>query len=114
MYVLLQSSKIDHLLLMHMVLFDLDFPNAASSSLTPSCPPFQEHPGLLVQGSVDKMLMQVVVFDLEFGQPAASSSLPPSRPPFRDILGCFAHQAIGRGVTEGGIDLLYCSHQVTL
>ena len=56
--------------------------------------------------------MQVVVFDLEFGQPAASSSLPASRPPFRDILGCFGHQAIGKDVTEGGIDLLCCSHQV--
>ena len=56
--------------------------------------------------------MQVVVFDLEFGQPAASSSLPASRPPFRDILGCFGHQAIGKDVTEGGIDVLCCSHQV--
>ncbi|KAA6419923.1 MAG: hypothetical protein FRX49_10113 [Trebouxia sp. A1-2] len=54
---------------------------------------------------------EVVVFDLEFGQPAASSSLPGSRPPFRDILGCFGHQAIGKDVTQGGIDLLYCSHQ---
>ncbi len=53
-----------------------------------------------------------MVFDLEFGQPAASSSLPASRPPFRDILGCFGHQAIGKDVTQGGIDLLYCSHQV--
>ena len=58
------------------------------------------------------MVLQVVVFDLEFGQPAASSSLPASRPPFRDILGCFGHQAIGKDVTEGGIDLLFCSHQV--
>ena len=58
--------------------------------------------------------LQVVVFDLEFGQPAASSSLPASRPPFRDILGCFGHQAIGKDVTEGGIDLLCCSHQVYL
>lgn len=60
----------------------------------------------------DSRGVQVVVFDLEFGQPAASSSLPASRPPFRDILGCFGHQAIGRDVTEGGIDLLCCSHQV--
>lgn len=52
------------------------------------------------------------MFDLEFGQPAASSSLPASRPPFRDILGCFGHQAIGKDITQGGIDLLYCSHQV--
>ena len=58
------------------------------------------------------MALQVVVFDLEFGQPAASSSLPASRPPFRDILGCFGHQAIAKDVTQGGIDLLYCSHQV--
>ena len=56
--------------------------------------------------------MQVVVFDLEFGQPAASSSLNSNRAPFRDILGCFGHQAIGKDVARGGIDLLYCSHQV--
>ena len=55
--------------------------------------------------------LQVVVFDLEFGQPAASSSLPSSRPPFRDVLGCFGHQAIGKDESEVGIDLLYCSHQ---
>lgn len=57
--------------------------------------------------------VQVVVFDLEFGQPAASTSLPSSRPPFRDVLGCFGHQAVGKDVSLGGIDLLYCSHQVT-
>ena len=56
--------------------------------------------------------LQVVVFDLEFGQPAASTVLPTSKAPFRDILGCFGHQRIGKSVTEGGIDLLYCSHQV--
>lgn len=52
------------------------------------------------------------MFDLEFGQPAASTVLPTSKAPFRDILGCFGHQRIGKSVTEGGIDLLYCSHQV--
>lgn len=57
--------------------------------------------------------LQVVVFDLEFGQPAASTSLPSSRPPFRNILGCFGHQAVGKDVSLGGIDLLYCSHQVS-
>lgn len=56
--------------------------------------------------------LQVVVFDLEFGQPAASTSLPSSRPPFCDVLGCFGHQAVGKDVSLGGIDLLYCSHQV--
>ena len=57
--------------------------------------------------------VQVVVFDLEFGQPAASTSLPSSRPPFRDVLGCFGHQAVGKDVSLGGIDLLYCSHQAS-
>ncbi|KAK9829709.1 hypothetical protein WJX72_007460 [[Myrmecia] bisecta] len=54
---------------------------------------------------------EVVVFDLEFGQPAASTTLQSARPAFRDILGCFGHTDVGRGVAEGGVDLLYCSHQ---
>ena len=56
---------------------------------------------------------QVVVFDLEYGQPAASTTLPTSRPPFRDVLGCFGHADVGKGLAESGVDLLYTSHQVT-
>ena len=55
---------------------------------------------------------QVVVFDLEYGQPAASTSLPASRPAFRDFLGCYGHADIGKGLAESGVDLLYASHQV--
>ena len=51
------------------------------------------------------------MFDLEFGQPAASSTLPKSRPAFRDVLGCFGHRDVGRGLRDGGVDLLYLSHQ---
>ena len=57
--------------------------------------------------------LQLVVFDLEFGQPAASTSLPTSRPAFRGMLGCFGHAAAGVEPQEGGIDFLYCSHQVS-
>ena len=56
---------------------------------------------------------QVVVFDLEYGQPAASTTLPTSRPAFRDLLGCFGHADAGKRVLESGVDLLYTSHQVT-
>ena len=55
---------------------------------------------------------QVVVFDLEYGQPAASTTLPTSRPAFRDLLGCFGHADAGKRVLESGVDLLYTSHQV--
>lgn len=55
-----------------------------------------------------------MVFDLEYGQPAASTTLPTSRPAFRDVLGCFGHAGVGKGLAESGIDLLYTSHQATL
>lgn len=55
---------------------------------------------------------QVVLFDLEYGQPAASTTLPTSRPAFRDLLGCFGHADAGKRVLESGVDLLYTSHQV--
>ncbi|KAK9845287.1 hypothetical protein WJX81_002462 [Elliptochloris bilobata] len=57
------------------------------------------------------MPREVIVFDLEFGQPAASTPLPKSRPAFRDVLGCFGHRTAGRGLHDGGVDLLYLSHQ---
>ena len=56
--------------------------------------------------------MQVVVFDLEFGQPAAGTPLPASRPAFDKVLGCYGHAAVAAGPLQGGVDLLYCSHQV--
>ncbi|KAK9863395.1 hypothetical protein WJX84_011255 [Apatococcus fuscideae] len=56
---------------------------------------------------------EVVVFDLEFGQPAASSSLPnvKTQSNFKDILGCYGHASCGRTLAEGGLDILLCSHQ---
>ncbi|KAK9867753.1 hypothetical protein WJX84_002654 [Apatococcus fuscideae] len=56
---------------------------------------------------------EVVVFELEFGQPAASSSLPnvKTQSNFKDILGCYGHASCGRTLAEGGLDLLLCSHQ---
>lgn len=56
----------------------------------------------------------MVVFDLEYGQPAASTTLPTSRPAFRDVLGCFGHADVGKGLADAGVDLLYTSHQVAL
>jgi len=56
--------------------------------------------------------VQLVVFDLEYGQPAATTGLGTSRPPFRDILGCFGHEAAGLTSSQAGIDSLFCSHQV--
>ena len=53
------------------------------------------------------------MFDLEYGQPAASTTLPTSRPAFRDVLGCFGHADVGKGLSESGVDLLYTSHQAT-
>ena len=35
--------------------------------------------------------LQLIVFDLEYGQPAASSPLPASRAPLEDLLGCYGH-----------------------
>lgn len=35
--------------------------------------------------------VQLIVFDLEYGQPAASSPLPASRAPLDDVLGCYGH-----------------------
>ena len=58
-------------------------------------------------------IAQVVVFDLEFGQPAGSTPLPGSRPAFSGILGCYGHAAVGPGTKQGGVDLLYCSHQAS-
>ena len=55
--------------------------------------------------------VQVVVFDLEYGQPAASTTLPASRPAFKELLGCYGHAAVGKGLAEAGVDLLYASHQ---
>ena len=57
--------------------------------------------------------LQVLVFDLEYGQPAASSALGSSRPAFKDILGCFGHEAVGKDVSQPGIDVLFCSHQAS-
>ena len=54
---------------------------------------------------------QVIVFDLEFGQPAASTALPKTRPAFSGMLGCFGHRGAGRGLHGGGVDILYLSHQ---
>ena len=58
--------------------------------------------------------LQVVVFDLEFGQPAGSTPLPASRPAFSGVLGCYGHAAVGPGCKQGGVDLLYCSHQASM
>ena len=35
--------------------------------------------------------LQIIVFDLEYGQPAASTPLGASRPPLDNLLGCYGH-----------------------
>ena len=75
--------------------------------------PFVLHSSLTSRLSPQTPLtVQVVVFDLEYGQPAASTTLPTSRPAFRNLLGCFGHADAGKRVLESGVDLLYTSHQV--
>ena len=77
--------------------------------------PFVLHSSLTSRLSPKTTLtMQVVVFDLEYGQPAASTTLPTSRPAFRNLLGCFGHADAGKRVLESGVDLLYTSHQVCI
>lgn len=40
---------------------------------------------------------QVIVFDLEYGQPAASTPVPASRAPLEDLLGCYGHAGLRLG-----------------
>ncbi|KAL4425017.1 hypothetical protein ABPG77_001795 [Micractinium sp. CCAP 211/92] len=54
---------------------------------------------------------EIIVFDLEYGQPAASTPVPASRAPLEDLLGCYGHAAAGKLLRDGGIDVLYCSHR---
>lgn len=75
----------------------------ASTDTSPSPVPHLKPPSFMVH--------QVIVFDLEFGQPAASTTLPKSRPAFRNVLGAFGHRGAGQGLHDGGVDLLYLSHQ---
>ena len=55
---------------------------------------------------------KIVVFDLEYGQPIASTDLPPAKDAFTNFLGGFGHQDVGTGMTEDGIDVIYCTHRV--
>ena len=67
-------------------------------------PPLQRH-------SRSNTLSQIIVFDLELGQPAASTQLPPSRSPFDELLGCYGHASAGKSGLRGGLDVLLCSHR---
>ena len=59
-----------------------------------------------------QLCAQLALFDLELQQPAASTKLSASRPAFRSILGSCGHEGAGDGPTDGGVDLVYCLHQV--
>jgi hypothetical protein len=55
---------------------------------------------------------ELLIFDLELGVPATSKALAAKHSPFVALLGAY-----GEGVTagtgdEGGIDFIYCAHQV--
>ncbi len=58
--------------------------------------------------------MQLALFDLELQQPAASTKLSASRPAFTAILGSCGHDGAERRPTDGGVDLVYCLHQVCM
>ena len=58
--------------------------------------------------------MQLALFDLELQQPAASTKLSASRPAFRSILGSCGHDGAEHCPTDGGVDLVYCLHQVSV
>lgn len=49
-----------------------------------------------------KLPLQIIAFDLEFGQPAASTPVPSSRPPLDRLLGSFGHAAAGKTLEVGG------------
>lgn len=49
-----------------------------------------------------KLPLQIIAFDLEFGQPAASTPVPSSRPPLDSLLGSFGHAAAGKSLEVGG------------
>ena len=53
---------------------------------------------------------ELILFDLEYGQPASSTSLSKSMPAFDSVLGSYGHGVGGKSPLEGGIDVLYCSH----
>ena len=58
--------------------------------------------------------MQLALFDLELQQPAASTKLSASRPAFTAILGSCGHDGAEHRSTDGGVDLVYCLHQVCM
>jgi len=58
--------------------------------------------------------MQLALFDLELQQPAASTKLSASRPAFTAILGSCGHDGAEHRPTDGGVDLVYCLHQVCM
>lgn len=67
---------------------------------------FAVSPGLLLL----LLPRELVVFDLELGQPAGSTSLPPGRPVLSHLLGVFGSGVCQGGGDEGGLDFAYCTH----
>lgn len=53
---------------------------------------------------------ELIVFDVEYGQPAASTPLPGSMPAFDTIIGSYGHAVASVGADEPGIDAIYCAH----
>eukprot|EP00878_Enallax_costatus_P028496 GHUV01030783.1.p1 GENE.GHUV01030783.1~~GHUV01030783.1.p1 ORF type:complete len:625 (+),score=177.47 GHUV01030783.1:478-2352(+) len=67
---------------------------------------FSAAPGLLVL----LLPRELVVFDLELGQPAASSPLPSGLSVLNHLLGVYGRGICQGGGDEGGLDFAYCTH----
>jgi hypothetical protein len=67
---------------------------------------FPVAPGLLVL----LLPRELLLFDLDLGQPAASTPLPASMPAFSHLLGVFGGGVCQGGGDEGGLDFAYCAH----
>jgi hypothetical protein len=80
--------------------------NKASGSSSTLQALFPVGPGLLVL----LLPRELLLFDLDLGQPAASTPLPSSMAAFSHLLGVFGGGVCQGGGDEGGLDFVYCTH----
>ena len=68
--------------------------------------PHMQHTLLVMLGT------EILIFDVEFGQPLGSIPLPKGYKPFKKLLGVYGHStSYGAGLT-GGTDSIYALHEV--